>query len=226
MMKKTLSVAAGLALALSLSLTALSGLLMALGTMPSLMLPMMRHFAPSADTGLPDAEYPALVKGLTGYLAGRLDTPQHTWLEDGEIRTAFGERELQHLSDCRALFRLDGTVLLIAGALTALLLIIALRRKSPLLWRTTVVALGAVEAIIGVLVIAAAVDFDALFVLFHRLSFSNDLWLLNPQTDLLIRLMPLSYFIACAAAVAVGWLALVTGAQIAAVMLSKRGRNA
>lgn len=224
-MKKTLSVATGLALALSLSVTALSGLLMALGTLPGLMLPLMRHFAPSVDTGLPDMQYPALVNRLTAYLAGKTDSPQYTWLEDETLRVAYGERELRHLEDCRALFRLDGHVLLISGALTAVLLAVALRRKRRLLWQTAAVALGGVEVVIGLLVVAAAVDFDALFVLFHRLSFANDLWLLNPETDLLIRLMPLRFFIANAALLAVGWLALVSGSQVAAVLLSRKSEG-
>ena len=32
------------------------------------------------------------------------------------------------------------------------------------------------------------------FVLLHKLLFTNDLWLLNPQTDLLIALMPEGMF--------------------------------
>ena len=42
---------------------------------------------------------------------------------------------------------------------------------------------------------AAAVDFDGLFVTFHRVAFRNDGWLLDPRTDLLIRLMPEQLFV-------------------------------
>ena len=38
-------------------------------------------------------------------------------------------------------------------------------------------------------------NFDGLFVTFHKLSFANDLWILNPNTDLLVALMPLPFFI-------------------------------
>ena len=44
----------------------------------------------------------------------------------------------------------------------------------------------------------AAIDFVSLFTLFHQLLFTNDLWLLNPQTDLLLMLMPEPFFIAYA----------------------------
>ena len=36
---------------------------------------------------------------------------------------------------------------------------------------------------------------DSFFIGFHRLFFRNDLWLLNPQTDMLIALMPTTFFI-------------------------------
>ena len=44
------------------------------------------------------------------------------------------------------------------------------------------------------LLLWAAVSFDGLFLTFHRVAFRNDLWLLDPRTDLLIRLMPSALF--------------------------------
>ena len=66
------------------------------------------------------------------------------------------------------------------------------------------------------LVVWGAADFEGLFVLFHRLSFDNGLWLLNPQTDLLIRLMPTSFFVSYAAILGGTWLgALLVMAAVA-----------
>ena len=49
-------------------------------------------------------------------------------------------------------------------------------------------------ALIGGLTAWGIADFDSLFTAFHRLLFSNDLWLLDPKTDLLIRICPESMF--------------------------------
>ena len=49
--------------------------------------------------------------------------------------------------------------------------------------------------VIGVLGALAATDFSDLFIQFHLLSFSNDLWLLDPRTDNLIRLFPQEFFL-------------------------------
>ena len=59
---------------------------------------------------------------------------------------------------------------------------------------------GFAWASIFLFLVAAAVciwgfaDFESLFLLFHQVSFANDLWLMNPQTDLMIALMPESFF--------------------------------
>jgi len=42
----------------------------------------------------------------------------------------------------------------------------------------------------GAYVLLNVQGFEALFVRFHEVLFTNDLWLMNPETDVLIRLMP------------------------------------
>ena len=37
-------------------------------------------------------------------------------------------------------------------------------------------------------------DFNRYFVLFHEIFFDNDLWILDPQTSILIRMVPLNFF--------------------------------
>ena len=49
---------------------------------------------------------------------------------------------------------------------------------------------------LGAFALWAIVDFDSAFTFFHRLLFTNDLWLLDPRTDLLIRICPESMFMA------------------------------
>ena len=49
----------------------------------------------------------------------------------------------------------------------------------------------ALAAIFGGLI---ATDFNKYFVLFHEIFFDNDLWLLDPDTDLMIRMLPEGFF--------------------------------
>ena len=71
-----------------------------------------------------------------------------------------------------------------------------------------------------VLGIAMAVDFNRAFILFHHLLFTNDLWLLNPMTDVLIQMFPEVFFSDMATAILV-WacIAVAAPAVISAVYL-------
>jgi len=56
---------------------------------------------------------------------------------------------------------------------------------------------GSVVALLSILIvgIVLAVAFRPLFYLFHKISFSNDFWQLDPRTDYLIRLFPEGFWI-------------------------------
>ena len=53
---------------------------------------------------------------------------------------------------------------------------------------------GAAVAIGLVLLVWGLISFDSLFTAFHHLAFTNDLWLMDARTDMLIRLMPETFF--------------------------------
>ena len=225
MMKKHLSILTGLLLALSLSVTALSGILWVLGTSDGIMLPMMRRFAPSEATGIPDMEYPFIVRNITGYMSGKQSyfSSQYAIYD---VRYPYSDREMAHMDDCRALFQLDKTVLIVAGVLSAALLAAVIWRKDKRGWKGASIGFGAVMALVALIAVAAMIDFDRLFILFHKLSFSNDLWQLNPQTDIIIRLMPTDFFIGYAEILGASWLLLMALMLILSVILTKRGKKA
>ncbi len=143
----------------------------------------------------------------------------------GETRrqAAFGERERAHMADVRGLLDLAGR-LMGALALTALIAATAAqvatkkadaREAARACFTGTWV--GALILTVPALALAVwgAVDFTSLFWAFHSLAFTNDLWLLNPATDLLIRMMPEALFVSLAASVAVK-----TAAVLAALLLT------
>ena len=194
-------------------LSILAALLMSIGLLAAaiyipataswVMLPLMEHYAPPEDTGLPAEEYKPVVKMITGYLKGGNDAFQHIFTVDGTEYAAFNQKEQHHMADVQDLFRLCrfvawlGWGVVLFGGLAA-------RRK--LSWRTFRWTLIAILTAVAIVIIAACIDFNSLFVLFHKVAFTNDLWLLNPQTDLLIRLMPIEFFISYAAIIGGLWL--------------------
>ena len=147
--------------------------------------------------GISDGDLQALDLRLADYLRGdegalvgqgegiRLEV----W---GAEQPAFNDREMTHLRDCFGLFELlrkvrsrlvPWAVLLIVGG--AYLLQDRRRARNAAL-------LAPVWLLAPLLAFAlwAAIDFDAAFGAFHRALFTNELWLLDPRTDLLIRICP------------------------------------
>ena len=224
--KRFLPVLTGAALAVSLALALLTGLLYVAGTNADWMHAMLTHHAPSDMTGLPESEYRPMAEMITSYLAGKHDTFQHTFIResDGVTLVCFDGHEQQHMADCYLLFRMCRTAMLASCAAAVALASSAHKRKRNLRQTCIGALIGfcAVLAAAAVLIVWGMTDFDGLFILFHQLSFANDLWMLNPATDLLIRLMPTSFFVSYAAMIGFGWAALcAAGASYAAVLLRR-----
>ena len=110
----------------------------------------------------------------------------------------FNDREVHHMRDVK---RLLWGVYVVFGVVAALLA--GLCAAGFLRWRKEYVPLLARHAAwgggltVGLLVlfgIVASVGFDALFLLFHRVSFANDFWQLDPRTDYLVLLFPQGFW--------------------------------
>lgn len=194
MRNRVLPILLGMCAALSAALAWLGLLFLGLCGCSPLMLALIRRLAPPSITLLPAGEYAPVVEKLTRYLMGLADTCQHSFTVEGSTFLCFHPYELTHLADIRLwMGRLQ--VLTPCCALMAVLFCCHSWRNMPRFRRSMGNTFLSLLGIIAALGLWGAVDFDSLFIAFHRLLFTNDLWLLNPQTDLLIRLMPLPLFI-------------------------------
>jgi len=155
-----------------------------------------------AEIGISYETLRRLNMALGDYLAGdkdALNVEAEVW---GKMQPAFNERELMHMEDVYALFALARSVKRWTGWLALGLLIAAtwvrgrnawkerLRRLSPC-YR---IALLLILLPLGAFAVWAAVDFSAAFTFFHEILFTNDLWLLDYDTDLMIRMLPQGFF--------------------------------
>ena len=135
------------------------------------------------------------------YLTGREETFQYVFSDaEGNRFLCFQDHEAAHMADCRELIRLAGTLRWVFGAL-ALVLAGAgvLLRRHRTLADGVLAGLGTAGILFTGLVLWALADFDGFFTAFHRVAFTNDGWLLDTRTDLLIRLMPEDFFVALGA---------------------------
>ena len=138
--------------------------------------------------GLDPAQQELLGRELAAYVTGKTDAM---------ATDALNDREQQHMADVRgivtALGRMSKTCLTLAAALAVVTAWTGAKLKRRRLPRL----IGGLAAV-GLLALAAlpaagalvSDGFAQMFTAMHGLLFDNDLWLMNPQTDSLIRLMP------------------------------------
>ena len=153
----------------------------------------MLRAAPPETSGLPEGEYPGVGTMTAEYLTGKREAFRYT-VQGTEV---FREHEAAHMADCRDLIRLDTMVCIACGIAALLLTASGLWRRDSRrdFLRGMIRGMLGVAGIVLILGTWAAVNFNGLFVTFHRVAFRNNGWLLNPRTDLLIRLMPTAFFI-------------------------------
>ena len=79
--------------------------------------------------------------------------------------------------------------------------------------------LTGIPVVIG---IYALIDWEKLFVSFHKLFFSNDYWLFDPATDPVILILPDGFFFQCLAVI----LVLVIGSGLICIARAIKIRKA
>lgn len=116
---------------------------------------------------------------------------------NGEKQEFFNDREKAHMVDVQNLFL--GGLTLRFGAIIVLVislsgLIFTKGNWKRILPKSFLTGLGAFLVISGGLGVLCASDFNKYFFLFHEIFFDNDSWLLDPATDLMIRMLPEGFF--------------------------------
>ncbi len=121
---------------------------------------------------------------------------------DGINREIFNDREKMHMVDVKELYQhvitFRNMVLLMAIIILIYYLIYDKKYLLTHLFSSYFKALSILLAVIVAIAISAILDFDTFWTSFHQLFFDNDLWLLNPYTDLMILMVPSSFFNALA----------------------------
>ena len=151
----------------------------------------------TADVKMEMEDLLSVTKEMMSYLrGGRADLHIMT-VVDGQSREFFNQREMAHMEDVRGLFlgalwlRRLGIVLVIGILFWFHKNKIPYGKVLPKVFVTGTAVLAALFLAVGLF---AAVDFNACFTAFHKIFFRNDLWLLDPSTDLLINIVPEGFF--------------------------------
>ncbi|MBR3505403.1 MAG: TIGR01906 family membrane protein [Clostridia bacterium] len=181
------------------------------------------------EVGIPREEQVLVNGDLAAYLAGKTDSLDRPVTLRGEaVASPFNEREKRHMEDVRRLFRAGlaaRAALLAVGAACVVAGLTLGRRRARRFGALLALCLFTAAGLLLAALLWRA-DFNILFIRFHELIFTNDLWLLDPATDAMIRMLPEPFFAGMAAQ---GGVAAAVGAAAAflagALILNLPGRK-
>lgn len=138
---------------------------------------------------------------MMAYLIGEEEELSIITYVDGKEQDFFNEQDRLHMADVKNLFlgglRLRNVLAVLAAVILVLLCLWkedGKRDIRPVLTRAYRLAAAVFGAAVAFLIIAFTIDFTACFTVFHEIFFTNDLWIFDPQTDYMIRMLPEGFF--------------------------------
>lgn len=153
----------------------------------------------TAETlGMTQNDLEKSTNALLDYLQDEREDIKVTITLKGTQTEAFNARESAHMTDVKNLYQFALVLRNVAFVLLAASLIYMFVRLKKGMW--TIISINYMKTAILAAVFFAMlagwtfVDFDAFWTTFHKIAFRNDLWLLNPATDLMINLFPAEFF--------------------------------
>ena len=123
-----------------------------------------------------------------------------------QVNNLFNDREVLHMKDVKGLVRgvyvLQEIAFLYLVAFAVGGFLLRKRAFAPQMVRYMGWGGAATLGLVAFVGLIALIGFDRLFLAFHLISFSNDLWLLDPRRDFLIAMFPEAFFFDATMAIA------------------------
>ncbi len=144
---------------------------------------------------------------------------------DNEIlERHFNHKEVLHMVDVQNLFRLN-RFLKYLGIGTYLFILIFLHKKlgTRTIGKTFLYGPLVNYGIFLIFGLLATLDFNKYFTYFHHIFFTNDLWLLDPNTDLMIQMLPENFFMGMAKNILLSFLLYMVILQIVGYFYKRKG---
>jgi integral membrane protein (TIGR01906 family) len=134
---------------------------------------------------------------MMSYLRGKRDNLHVDTTMGGVEREFFNAREIAHMEDVRGLFlgalsiRRGCLMIMVLCLIVLLLLKTSFTRTIP---KAVCAGTGIFFVLSAVIAFIISTDFTRYFIMFHHIFFKNDLWVLDPSTDMLINIVPEGFF--------------------------------
>lgn len=169
-------------------------------------------------TGKTHSELMGITNDLLVYLRGNAG--------DEILELNFNEREILHMRDVQVLFKY-GFILKYISIIVSILIIgfFLIKREKDILGIYMYKGLFLNWIIAVLFIVMIYLDFNKYFTYFHEIFFTNDLWLLDPNTDLLIQMLPEEFFITMAKNIGLSFFAYVAIIQGIGYAIYIKGRR-
>ncbi len=153
--------------------------------------------------------YNALIDYCSPFFTGELKFPTLTASASG----------LSHFAEVKVIFNIIYITGLISTLIIIPVFIYKLYFKEYRFLRTCAITSVVVPIL---LLLACIINFDGIFILFHKVVFDNDDWLFSPTTDPVIKILPEEFFMGCAIIIAS---VVIIGAVTAFIIYLKKSDN-
>ncbi len=155
----------------------------------------------NAEGSIVDMEMDELMKvtkEMMSYLRGNRDDLVVRAIIDGEEKEFFNDLEKFHMRDVQKLFiaalyirRFCLFMMLASAVVTFMISKNVFKRIS----KAVMIVFGAFDLAFLGLIGIICLDFNRAFTIFHEIFFDNDAWILNPDTERLINIVPEGFFV-------------------------------
>jgi integral membrane protein (TIGR01906 family) len=154
----------------------------------------------SNNTGLSIAELNHSSNSIKTYFKNDLEKIDTTITKNNNNYQIFNEKEIDHMVDVKILiqktllFEKLG-ILLLTICLIILIYIKKLKKIEEIIRNIIIKSFLLWGLFLSIIIVSMIVNFNYTFILFHKLLFRNDLWILNPRTDFLLMMFPQRFFL-------------------------------
>lgn len=153
----------------------------------------------SKRTGIEEKELISVAKQIVDYFNNEeKEIKVEIWKDNVRLENLFNEKEVLHMVDVKKLIRLVyifQSITLVFIVAYLLLGFYILKKNlfvvfNRLLFRSSIIIIS----IIFIIGSISFIGFEKAFLIFHEISFTNDLWMLDPRKDYLVAIFPQGFF--------------------------------
>lgn len=118
----------------------------------------------------------------------------YPWISKLTLDISISYDAMRHFEDVKRLFLINYSLLFITTVPTWYYLTNLIKQKKVWILRQKIVLC---LYVLSVILVCLVLDFERFFVFFHKLLFTEQNWIFDPQIDPIILVLPSDFFLAC-----------------------------